>query len=314
MIAAIVLCAGFGTRLRPVTLEIPKPAVPFLGRPMVWYAVRALHCAGIRRIAANLCHLPDAMEACFRSVCEEFGMDAPVFFREGDDIAGTGGGAAACARLMPSADRFVVYHGDVLSACDISAALASHAESGCSASLVVAPRPKETALGLVETADGEIVRIRDWRAVAYDAHDRREARCFAGIHILERRVLECIEPHRHACLVTEIYPKMLACGEKIHAVPEDSFFADIGTPQSYLDAQKAILQTPDLLPGARCPDASSNNFASDGVVLIPPVFVDGSCRCRNAEIGPNAVLSHGAAVENARVSDCACFGKWTITR
>ncbi len=314
MIAAIVLCAGFGTRLRPVTLEIPKPAVPFLGRPMVWYAVCALHRAGIRRIGANLCHLPDAMEACFRSVCEEFGMDAPAFFREGDDIAGTGGGAAACARLMPDADRFVVYHGDVLSACDISAALASHADSGCDASLVVVPRPQGTTLGLIEIADGEIVRIRDWRAATYDAHDHREARCFAGIHILERRVLDIIEPHRRTCLVTEIYPKMMAGGEKIHAVPDDCFFADIGTPQSYLDAQKAILQTPDLLPGARRPDAASDNLASDGVVWVAPVFVDGSCRCRNAEIGPNAVLSHGAAVENARVCDCACFGKWTITR
>ena len=144
-IGGIVLCAGFGTRLQPITHEIPKPAIPFLGKPMVWYAVRALYRAGIRRIAANLCHLPDTMEQCLRQVCAEIGTDEPVCYREGTTIAGTAGGAAACAKLLPDCDQFVIYHGDVLSGADLSIALDEHRRSQCDVSLVVAPRPENSS-------------------------------------------------------------------------------------------------------------------------------------------------------------------------
>lgn len=314
-IGGIVLCAGFGTRLQPITHEIPKPAIPFLGKPMVWYAVHALYRAGIRSVAANLCHLPSVMEECFRSVCAEVGMDEPIFYHEGGAIAGTAGGAAACARLLPECDRFVVYHGDVLSAADVGHALCEHEQSQCDVSLVVAPRPEASPLGLVETCRGEVVRIRDWRAPEdrTEVNASREARCFTGIHIIERRILEEIDPSRYTCLVTEIYPRMMASCQKIHAVSDVGFFADIGTPRSYLEAQNAVLQNPRILPGACIVLPSDEENEGNDVRCIPPVYIDESCRCTHAHIGPNVVLSHAACVDHVRLSHCACFGTWMIS-
>lgn len=315
-IGGIVLCAGFGTRLQPITHEIPKPAIPFLGKPMVWYAVRALYRAGIRRIAANLCHLPDTMEQCLRQVCAEIGTDEPVCYREGTTIAGTAGGAAACAKLLPDCDQFVIYHGDVLSGADLSIALDEHRRSQCDVSLVVAPRPENSPLGLIETCQRQIVRIRDWCIPddQIDPNAAHEARCFTGIHIVQRQVLDPIDPNRYTCLVTEIYPQMMASGKRIHAIYDERFFADIGTPNSYLDAQSAILAHPILLPGARIIHPSADDHSIDDVAFTPPIYVDASCHCKHAHIGPNVVLSHHARVEREILSDCARFEKWTISR
>lgn len=250
--AGIVLCAGFGTRLKPLTLQYPKPAISFLGHPMVWYALNRLKAAGITTIGANVHYLPERMAACLCRECHDLGMDAPRIFCENGDILGTGGGARGCMDLMPEADVFVIHHGDVLCNADLSEALRAYAASHAQVMLVVCPRPKDSTLGMIGITDGQIVQIRNWKSP--NVHGAIQPCCFTGIHIVSRQLLEKIPPSTRTCLVTEIYPQLLARGIPIHAYRTEAFFADIGTWPAYQEARQFVRLHPDILSGA-CIDA-----------------------------------------------------------
>lgn len=247
-IGGILLCAGYGSRLAPLTDVIPKPAIPFCGVPMAHYALHSLEEAGIDELGMNVHHLPDEMIKAMHDGQWMHETREIVISRENDEILGTGGGAARVARLMPTCDRYIIYHGDVLCAADLRKALAQHEASGSDVTLVVLPRPLQIqenvrqSLGMIGVVEHEIVCIRDWWK-NNQALDGFEPRCFSGIHIVERRVLDAIEPGKNVCLVTQVYREMLARGARIHAYEPDEevFFADVGTPATYLDAQKRCL-------------------------------------------------------------------------
>lgn len=244
----ILLCAGFGSRLAPLTERVPKPAIPFCGVPMAHYAREALERAGVDELGMNVHHLPDRMIEAMDGGRWMHGAREMHISRETDAILGTGGGAARLAAMMPDCERFVIYHGDVLCGADISEALESHIVSGAKVSLVVLPRPEQVkenirqSLGMIGVVDHEIVCIRDW--YKNDCIVEFEPRCFSGIHIVERSVLEEIADRGNVCLVTEVYREMLDSGEPIHACEpsERVFFADVGTPATYLRAQRECLR------------------------------------------------------------------------
>lgn len=251
--SAILLCAGFGTRLKPLTDVIPKPAIPFLLKPMVWYAMHALREAGISSIAANVHHLPEIMANTLGICVQDLGLPHPFIYREKDQILGTGGGARMCMDLLPPSDHFIIYHGDVLCGANLTKALESHMESGADVTLVVAPRPKDSKLGMVKI-DGQsrVVSIRDWKRPDIDSDSESLIPCcFTGIHIVRSELLRTLPKNQPTCLVTEIYPALLDQCKDIHAHLIQDFFADIGTPHTFFDAQREILDHPEKLPGTQ---------------------------------------------------------------
>ena len=244
----ILLCAGLGSRLSPLTDVIPKPAIPFCGVPMAWYARHSLEKAGVCALGMNVFHLPERMIAAMdRGKWQHGSMDIKIS-SETQQILGTGGGAAKLAAMMPDCERFIVYHGDVLCGVDLKEALSSHLQSRKRVTLVVLPRPDQVkenvrqSLGMIGVVNEEIVCIRDWwkNGMILDSY---APRCFAGIHIVERSVLDEIPIDRNTCLVTQIYRAMLERGEPIHAFEPayPVFFADVGTPMTYLEAQSRCL-------------------------------------------------------------------------
>jgi mannose-1-phosphate guanylyltransferase len=248
---SILLCAGFGTRLKPLTEILPKPAVPFLGHPMIAYAMRALVRAGQTRFASNVHYLPEKMAACLKNCAYEIGLEPPSIFHENGEILGTGGGARACLDLLPEDDCYLIYHGDVLCAADLIQAYHEHKASGADVSLVVAPRPEHSKLGMIGIDKrSQIAQIRDWYAADCNTSQDLTPACFTGIHIVNRNILTHIETGKYVCLVTEIYKTMLENAQPIHACMTDAFFADIGTPETYFDAVRVLQKNPALLPGA----------------------------------------------------------------
>lgn len=297
----ILLCAGFGSRLAPLTEAVPKPAIPFCGVPMAHYARRALEQAGVEAMGMNVHHLPEQMIAAMDHGTWKNG---PIHIsREGNDILGTGGGAARVADLMPDMERFIIYHGDVLCGVSLTDALKSHIQSGARVTLVVLPRPHEIhenvrqSLGMIGVKNNEIVLIRDWKKYNTDISNYIP-RCFSGIHIVERSVLDEIQKDKNTCLVTQIYKNMLERGETIHAwEPSTSvFFADVGTPATYLFAQanalkKYIQNAPDALPFfdqphiLSCLDATQTPSVSFGADQSPNHIniAENVCLCQGAQ-------------------------------
>ena len=296
----ILLCAGFGSRLAPLTEAVPKPAIPFCGVPMAHYARRALEQAGVEAMGMNVHHLPDQMIAAMDHGTWKNG--AIHISREGDEILGTGGGAARVARLMPEMERFIIYHGDVLCGASLSDALESHINSGARVTLVVLPRPREIhenvrqSLGMIGVKNHEIVLIRDWKKINEDISNYIP-RCFAGIHIVERSLLDEIPDNQNTCLVTQIYKNMLERGEPIHAWEpnQDVFFADVGTPATYLLAQadalkKHIQNAPDALTFFAQPHVLSHA----GHDAIPSVYFGDAPAPQFSALGENVCICQGA--------------------
>lgn len=248
---SILLCAGFGTRLKPLTELFPKPAVPFMGHPMVWYAMHAIQQTGQTQFAANVHYLPQKMTACLTSCAQNLGFKPPAIFHEKDEILGTGGGARACFELLPKDDCYLIFHGDVLCNADLNDAYKAHKASKADVTLVVAPRPQNSNLGMIGIdKQQQIAQIRDWFSVNCDKTSLTPA-CFTGIHIVNHHILANIPNQTNVCFVTEIYRNMLETGQPIHAYMTNAFFADIGTPQTYLDALKTLRTSPELLPGTK---------------------------------------------------------------
>ncbi len=152
----MVLCAGLGTRLRPLTARVPKPAVPVCAAPLVRFSLALLAGAGVRRAVVNVHHLPDAMAAAAGAAAAALGLDLAVS-RE-PVIAGTGGALREARAALAGAGEILLVNGDVLFDVDLGAALAAHRASGALATMLLLPMPAGARYASVEVDAGGAVR------------------------------------------------------------------------------------------------------------------------------------------------------------
>ncbi len=218
MIDAFILCAGLGTRLRPLSEHIPKPLVPVVDRPAVKYAVDRLRGLGAR-IALNAFHRAEL-------VCEFAAEEGLIAVREGS-LLGTAGGLQNAGAALGEGD-ILVWNGDILADLDVPALLASHRASRAEATLAVAPRsPGEGTVGL--GAEGQIVRLRGERF-----GEELSGGEFLGIHVVGQALREGLP--EVGCLVGDVYLPALRRGARLATHVERAPFFDIGSPGGYLGA------------------------------------------------------------------------------
>jgi mannose-1-phosphate guanylyltransferase len=256
----MVLAAGLGSRLRPLTHMVPKPLVPVGDRPVLAHVLERLASAEIDRVVVNAHH--------DREKLKTFLVDHPaVALSDEPQLLGTAGGVAYAAALLGAGD-VIVWNADILAALDLTALIASHATSRAGgphrgATLVVQPRERGTgSVGL--DPSGRVVRLRGERA-------GEEARGgeFLGIHVLGEKLRQTLP--EHGCLVGDVYIPAMRSGVRLQAFEWREPFFDIGTVARYLEANRAWLSARRLRhwvgPGARL---------GSGVVLEGTVVGDGA--------------------------------------
>lgn len=318
----MVLCAGLGTRLRPLTERVPKPAVPVCGVPLVRLSLALLAGAGVRRAVVNVHHLADEMAAAAAEAAEALGVALEVS-RE-PVIAGTGGALREARALLGGARTIVVVNGDVLLDVDLRLAIEAHRASGALATMLLLPMPAGGAYAAVETdATGAVRRIAGSFGPGGDALAPWH---FSGVHVLSPAILDHVpaapferDVNRH------VYPPLMASGA-VRGLVVDGYWNDLGTPARYLQANR------DVLGGA----ATLGRFAGadpfHGLVEAPPrvflapgVRVDAGARIHapslvaagvhlgaGAEIGPHAVVGRGCTIGAGAVVRSAVV--WDGTR
>jgi len=301
----MVLAAGLGTRLRPLTDRIPKPAVPVAGLPLVRYALARLASAGVRRAVVNTHHLAGEMEAAARSAAAAAGVELAVSAEP--VIAGTGGALREARRLLAGADAVVLWNGDVLFDVDLAAVADAHRRSGALATMVLAPMPAGAAYAAVEVDPGLAVRriagLGPGGTALAPLH-------FTGVHVLSPAILEAVPAEPFACDVNRhVYPPLLASGA-VRGLVAGGYWNDLGTPRRYLQANLDVLagRAGAPLPGA---DPAAGMSASlgprilvapgasiePGAALAAPVLVARGAVVRaGATVGPDAVLGEGSVV------------------
>lgn len=220
----MILCAGLGTRLRPLTDWVAKPMAPIGDAPAVAHVVARLRAWGATRLVVNVHHRPADLRA--------WAEGAAVAVSEEPALLGTAGGLARAAALLGDGD-VVVYNGDISSDLDVGALFAAHRASGDGATLAVSPRPRgEGSVGL--GADGRVVRLR---TAAFG--DEAGGADFLGVHVMGG-ALRARLPER-GCLVGDVYIPALAGGARLGAHLVTRPFLDIGSLAAYAAANRAWL-------------------------------------------------------------------------
>jgi len=231
-VKALILAAGEGTRLRPLTLERPKPMLPIGGIPLLGLLLRLLLRHGVRDIAINLHYKPEAVSAYFGDGAR-WGVRLTYSYEE--QILGTAG---AVRRLQSFLDeRFLVLYGDVLTDLDLTALSAFHVarQAALTAALYRVPRPWEC--GVVELdGEGRIRRFVEKPARAQVFSDLANA----GVYVMEPGLVGEIPPDTFYDFGRDLFPLLLERGAPIYGYPigPADYLLDIGSPDKYEQAQR----------------------------------------------------------------------------
>ncbi len=234
---ALLLAAGLGTRLRPLTEVLPKPLCLFYGRPILDLVYEQIKRAGIHGIAINTHHLPQVINQHIQKHPRVYTPAPHISFEP--EILGTGG-AITPLRAWLGQDELLICNGDVIADIDLKALVQQHRESGSDATMVLLDRHKK-GTNPVAYEGSQIRAIGDQPVTATERHTLAT---FSGIHIVGPRLVRAIAPSGSPSII-EAYIRLLAEGARIQAFIHRGFWEDLGTPQDYFAAHQAVLGHPD---------------------------------------------------------------------
>ena len=232
---AMILAAGLGTRLRPLTNTTPKPLLPVGGTPLIVWNLLLLKRHGFRDVVVNLHHLGPMIEQALGTGAQ-FGLR--VRYSHEPVILGTGGGIKQ-AEAYFGGEPVLVLNGDTLFELDLGALWAFHHARKAVATLVLRQDPDAAQWGLVEVgAEDRIVRIT--------GRGRAEGgptvpRMFAGVHILDPRLLRTV-PVGVASSIIDPYFEAIARGESVLGYDLAGYWSDVGTPERYAQAERDVAE------------------------------------------------------------------------
>lgn len=250
---AMILAAGFGTRLFPLTIDRTKPAIPFLGKPLVGYVAEYVAKFGFNEVVVNLHHQPESVKEALGDG-SDFGVKIH-YTLESPKILGTAG-ALDNARHLLEDDTFVIVNGKLITDIDISAAIETHKKSGAIATMVLKPNVKREKFTEVYAKDGFLTGFGDF-AHPFTQEEIKDTTgklsaplMFTGIHILEPRVFEYIPRNVYSDIVPTFYNPALRKGEKIGVHITDANWYELSTIPRYLDISLAM--GPQVQAGNNC--------------------------------------------------------------
>ena len=278
---ALVLAGGEGTRLRPLTLTVPKPAMPLAGRPFLTFMLDWLASHGVTESILSCGYRSDGVRQVLGDIYD--GMRLRYVIEE--DPLGTAGPVRLAADEGVLADRFLVLNGDTLTDLDLSAELAQHERTGAGGTLALAAVEDTASYGVVPTdGEGRVVEFLE------KIDDPPTNRINAGAYVLEGSVAERIEPGRAVSFEREVFPAMAAEGV-LYGYLAEGYWIDIGTPERYLEA------TYDLLAGrvaSRLPPSDeTGSLVYDGSITM------GARIGPQSVVGPHCVVGEGSVVERS---------------
>ncbi len=293
---AMILAAGYGTRLWPLTVDRTKPAIPFLGKPLVGYVAEYLGQYGCREVVVNLHHQPDSVRAALGDGTR-FGVR--LEYVEEKTILGTSG-ALDNARHLLEDDTFFVVNGKIVTDIDLAKALETHRESNALATLVLLPNARRERFSVVETSDdGSVLRFGGMPDPSGD--EKNVPLMFTGIQILEPRVFDYIPRGVFSHSTTDVYPQAIARGERVVAHVAEGRWYELSTIPRYLDISLALMKDEgrDVYAGENCaihPGASVSES-----VLWDNVTIEEGARVRRAILGDGVRIGAGEVLEDAAV-------------
>jgi mannose-1-phosphate guanylyltransferase/phosphomannomutase len=290
---AVIMAGGFGTRLRPLTCNTPKPMVPLMNRPMMYHIVSLLKKHGMTDIIASLFYQPEVITSYFGDGAAS-GVTMSYFKAEADF------GTAGSVRLATegTSERTLVISGDILTDFDLTAAVRFHEEKHARATLVLTHAKNPLQFGVVITQDdGKITRFLEkpsWGEVFSDTIN-------TGIYILEPEALALIPTHQEFDFSKDLFPLLLRQNAGLYGCIVDGYWRDIGNLNEYQDAHIDALLGRVRVDIGGTPRGSL--YVGEGSKVPPDLQVSGT-----VVIGANCTIGEGAKLSNTVIGDNCVIG------
>ena len=250
---AMILAAGYGTRLRPLTYSVPKPMVPVCNRPLIGYAVENFLRYGVKEIVVNLHHLPEILE---RYLTKAYGDQCKFHFSFEPEILGTGGGIRKVRPLLETEEEFSLVNGDTIQVPPFDALRQARREKNALAALTLRHPPEGDRFTAVWLKDGAITR--------FAKNGVGEPLMFSGSHLIASRIFDLLPNKEFSGIVDEVYIPLIASGkETVAAVVDDGPWFDIGTPQRYISAARGVLE---MTIAGKIPVVKGSRIVRDSIV------------------------------------------------
>lgn len=289
---AIILSAGYGTRLWPLTEDRTKPAIPILGKPLVGYVAEYIASYGFDDIVVNLHHRPESVRAALGDG-SRFGVK--LHYVEEPVILGTSG-ALDNTREFFANETFLVVNGKIITDIDLNAALETHRNLNALATLVLLPNRKRERFSVVEVHERRVTGFRGMP----------DNRCqtplmFTGIQILEPRIFDYIPRGVFSHSTTDVYPQAIAKGETIAAHVASGTWRELSTLNRYLDISVEMLKErgQKYVAGSNCKVTGTAQVSES--VLWDNVTVGSNAYVRGCILADGVRISPGCSFRNAVV-------------
>jgi len=297
---AMILAAGVGSRLEPLTCNIPKPMVPVANRPAMEHIIRLLEKSGIRDIAANLWYLPQKVQDYFGSG-EKWGVSLTYSLE--NELLGTAGGVKQLEKFFD--ETFIVISGDALTDIDIGHLVKVHKERNALATIALKPVSDPRQFGVVITDDAGRIQSFQEKPAPSEALS-----CLAntGIYIFEPGIFAYIPAGEVYDFGKQVFPRLVGDGLPFYGHVINDYWCDIGSLTQYRLAHYDVLsgQVKISIPGMWSRGAI---YVGEGAYIAPnaaigsKVIVGANCHiCEGVEIfgetviGDNCIIDSGAAV------------------
>jgi NDP-sugar pyrophosphorylase family protein len=299
---AILLAGGQGTRLRPLTLNTPKPVVPIFDRAFLTYQIDLLkQVPEIDEVVLSLNYQPEAIAAVFG---DGSALGIRMRYVVEPEPLGTGGGIKFAARGIDG--PIVVFNGDVLTEIDLKAVIALHHQRHARATIVLTPVENPSAFGLVETDERQNIRRFIEKPKPGEITTNR---INAGIYVLDTSTFDRIPDGVSWSIERKYFPSLIERGETFLAFDYQGYWIDIGTPEKYLQVHHDILAgrfraAPFVEQPAPRACVSSNARISPDATIESPCFVDDDVIVEaGARIAPLSVVGRGVRIGAKAVVD-----------
>ena len=326
---AMILAAGKGTRVQPITHIIPKPMIPILQKPVMEFLLELLKEHGFKEIMVNVSHLAEEIENYFRDG-QRFGVEIAYSFEgrieDGEligDALGSAGGLKKIQDFQKFFDEtFIVLCGDALVDVDLTEAVKRHKERGAIASLITKKVPKDqvSSYGVVVTDSKDRVKAFQEKPSIEEALSDS---INTGIYLFEPEIFEHIPSGKKFDIGADLFPKLVEEKLPFYALQMDFEWVDIGKVPDYWRAIRNVLKGKvrqveipgkEIKPGVFTGLNVAANW--EKVEIKGPVYIGGMTRIEDGAtiigptmIGPSCFISEGAIIDNSIIFDYSKIGK-----
>ncbi|KAL8136602.1 hypothetical protein V2J09_002603 [Rumex salicifolius] len=288
---ALILVGGFGTRLRPLTLSVPKPLVDFANKPMILHQIEALKAVGVTEVVLAINYQPEMMMNFLKEFEAKLGIKITCS-QETEPLGTAGPLALARDKLIDeSGDPFFVLNSDVISEYPLQDMIAFHKAHGGEASIMVTKvdEPSKYGVVIMDEETGEVDKFVEKPKIFVGN------KINAGIYLLNPSVLDRIEL-RPTSIEKEVFPK-IAAEKSLYAMVLQGFWMDIGQPRDYITGLRLYL---DSLKKSKSSKLASGSHIVGNVLVDETVQIGDGCL-----IGPNVAIGPGCVIESGvRLSNC----------